>query len=270
MNLQDLARKKVVVDVSIYLYKYKSLDLLLPNMSQFIHTFLSLGITPIFVFDGKPKQNKQKTLEERQVRKNIAWEQYNELIKDKPPESLQYLKNQFTKISQSDIAQVKKIMDSLRVVYIDAPNEADEICASLMLTKQVHACISDDMDMLVHGCKYVIRDVNISEQSAVMYNLNNILKSLHLDYHTFKQLCVLSGTDYYSSEYTLFKSLQLLKQYNHSTHTDFYEWLVSMGLIQNIEYLKSVYDMFDVSHVTLKLKEQPQPFGNAGSCIAAS
>ena len=37
-----------------------------------------------------------------------------------------------------------------------------------------------------------------------------------------------------------------------------------------IDYLKSVYDMFDVSHVTLKLKEQQQPFGNAGSCIAAS
>jgi flap endonuclease-1 len=212
IHLSKLKQKKVVVDTSIYLYKYKSQELLLSRMEQFIQTFKSLEITPIFVFDGKPKPVKQKTLQARQHRKNVAWEQYNKLLKEKSPESLQYLKTQFTKINQTDVLEVKKLMDSLGVLYIEAPNEADEVCATLMLTTQVYACISDDMDMLIHGCKYVVREVNIDTQTAIMYNLNNILKSLRIDHHTFKQLCVLSGTDYNSSSFTLFHSIHLLKK----------------------------------------------------------
>lgn len=266
IELSKLTHKKIVVDTSIYLYKYKSQESLLPRMEQFILTFKSLNITPIFVFDGKPKPMKQKTLQERQRRKNVAWEKYTRLVKDSPPESLQYLKNQFTKINQTDVAEVKKLMDSLGTIYLDAPNEADEVCATLMLTDQVYGCISDDMDMLIHGCNYVIREVNIDAQTAVMYNLSNILKSLHMNHHTFKQLCVLSGTDYHSTTFTLFHSIHLLKLYNKSTSTDFYEWLEKMGYVNDLETLKSAYNMFEI-----KLPVSLVPtFGNADSCTAAS
>jgi len=279
IQLTTFSNKKVVVDVSIYLYKYKSVDKLIPNMVSFIKTLSTLSITPIFVFDGKPKEYKKKTLDARQEQKNIAWKQYNDTLSTSTPTTLQYLKSQFTRITQRDIFEVKQLMDSLGAIYIVAPYEADEVCAKLMLTHQVHACVSDDMDMLVHGCSHVIRHINLDTQTATVYNLKNILKSLHMPYFDFKQLCIISGTDYYSSDKNLFDYVKLYRQFKKTSYTNFYDWLVSNGEISNTSELTSSFEMFNIDNFDYlnsfipkgALLQAPQPQAltseSAGSCI---
>jgi len=272
IHLQSISHKKVVVDVSIYLYKYKAVDKLMIHMESFIKMLFALCITPIFVFDSKPKDPKHKTLNDRQKQKNSAWKQYQDTLHTSSPSTLQYLKTQFTRISQRDIAEVKQIMDSLGAMYIVAPYEADEVCAKLMLANQVDACISDDMDMLVHGCSHVIRHIDIDTQTATLYNLKNILKSLHMSYVDFKQVCIISGTNYYSSPKNLFHYIKLYRQFKKNKHhEDFYQWLISTKEISESQELVASFNMFNLhnfEYLNLFIPPQALTSESADSCTA--
>ena len=244
--LSTLTNKVVVVDTSIYLYKYKAVDKLIPNMSRLIELFQVNSITPIFIFDGKPKSNKKKALQQRQEQKNVAWKKYSSMTTSASVDVLQKLKNQFIRVSQVDSENVKQLMLTMNVQFIQAPHEADELCARFMLTKQADACISDDMDMLVHGCSHVIRDINLENQSANMYDLEAIVYSLGLSYDTFKQICVVSGTDYYNTVLNINDYFQLYKKFVYSGEEHFYEWLMKENIIDTKEELLISYDEFNV------------------------
>lgn len=267
IELASLSHKKIVIDTSIYLYKYKATDSLLYNMEKMLKLFSSLSICPIFVFDGKPPDLKQPTLDSRKEKKKEAWEKYKELLKTQHESSLQYLKPQFTKVSKVDVYQVKTLMDSFGASYIDAPNEADEICAMLVLTNQVYACMSDDMDMFIYGCVRILRTINLDSQSAILYNLESILTSMNMTLHEFRQVCVISGTDYYMSSQTLFDYIKLFEHYKKSTHLDFYDWLIYMGKLKNKDKLMQSFNMFiqEPSQLQLALTS-----GSAGSCTSAN
>jgi len=244
--LSALTNKVVVVDTSIYLYKYKAVDKLIPNMSRLIELLQVNSITPIFIFDGKPKSNKKKTLQQRQEQKNVAWKKYSSMSTSASVDVLQKLKNQFIRVSQLDTEDVKQLMLTMNVQFIQAPHEADELCARFMLTKQADACISDDMDMLVHGCSHVIRDINLENQTANMYDLETIVYSLGLSYDTFKQICVVSGTDYYNTVLNIHDYFKLYKKFIYSGEQHFYEWLMKENIIDTKEELLVSYDEFNV------------------------
>jgi 5'-3' exonuclease len=249
ISFEDLRGKTIVVDVSIYLYKFKAFDDFLKLIKQMLLDFIKYGIHGIFVFDGKPKQNKELELIHRKAQKEKAWENYK-LLKEQDngnEKQIQLLKQQCTKINMKDVNNVKMIMDSLKIKYTDAPYEADEICAKLSVSNHVYACMSDDMDMLVYGCKRVLRNVNFTNKTAILYKLDDILEYLKLSYDNFKKLCVISGTDYYKSNKNIL--LKLYSEYKHSQHTNLYEWLKINNVQVNYEMLESICQDFDISSV---------------------
>lgn len=73
-DLSVLDGKRVAVDTSLYMYKYKSIsgDRWIVSMVQFlIEPLLSSNVKSIFIFDGKPPPEKLNTLNQRvNVRKN--------------------------------------------------------------------------------------------------------------------------------------------------------------------------------------------------------
>ena len=77
--LSSLAGKKIVVDISIYMYKYLGEDALLENLYLMISIFRENKITPIFIFDGKPPVEKKELLIKRRQDKEEAEEEYNNL-----------------------------------------------------------------------------------------------------------------------------------------------------------------------------------------------
>ena len=91
---------------------------------------------------------------------------------------LQNLKKQFVRINETDIKNVKLLMDELNVCHIEAPNEADSLCVYLVKMHVAWACLSDDMDMFVYGSYKVIRNFDIRSQTVWLYDLNNILRDL--------------------------------------------------------------------------------------------
>lgn len=265
-HISIFAGKTLVVDTSIYLYKFMEEKSLIENMYHMITVFRHYKISGIFVFDGKPPKEKDELIQKRKIQKKIAEERYHQLknsmnlLEDIQPElaiEMEKLRRQFIRIHPNDIKDVKALMDHYGVEYIDAEGEADKVCVKMVMDKKAWACVSDDMDMFVYGCKRVIRNIDLLQHTAIYYNLDNILRELQLPLQDFREIMILSGTDYnLHQKVTLHKSLKYYQDYkqtlsppspNLSTKTtpdrSFYEWL-SQNHISNADTLYHIYNMF--------------------------
>lgn len=65
IHLSELTNKKIVIDTSIYLYRYASDNTLLENFYLMISIFRQYNIIPLFIFDGKPPKEKKDLLKKK-------------------------------------------------------------------------------------------------------------------------------------------------------------------------------------------------------------
>ena len=79
-SLQRFSGKTIVIDAYIYIYKFLGEDKLLENMDRMVSMFLNFKITPIFIFDGKPPQEKQTLLYQRREKKQEAEDKYKTIL----------------------------------------------------------------------------------------------------------------------------------------------------------------------------------------------
>ena len=268
-TLHELYGKIIVVDTSIYLYRFLADKSLLDNMYMMIALFRYYNITPIFIFDGKAPIEKNKLIAKRNSDKNIAEKRYyyiKELLENMEPTHSSYeelytemisLKKKFIRLKRSDIRNVQELMTAFGVSYIEAEGEADILCAKLVQKKHAYACLSEDMDLFVYGCPRVLRYLSLLNETVILYSLDKILNDLNLKFEEFKEICILSGTDYnYSLDNPigLYKTLNYFKQYKKSKATvDFYTWVESNSdYISNICDLYNIYHMFQCNSINLK------------------
>ena len=270
VSMKVISGKKIAIDVSIYLYKFAADNTLIENMYLMLSIFRYYQIVPVFVFDGKPPDEKKQVLEKRKNDKIEAKKEFQELKKqletdidldgDEKQEisiAMDLLKKKFVYIQKEQIDQVKELMRAFGVTYFDASGEADELCALLAIKKKVWACMSEDMDLFVYGCPRVLRYFSLLKHNVVIYNTKRMLDELGVLEKEFRQICVLSGTDYNMHEKNgldLYSTLKLFKKFyktkKHIDNADFYEWLLEntshildYQLIQKIDNLK-VYNTF--------------------------
>ena len=78
-HLKQFANKIIVIDTSIYMYKFAGENSLMESMYLFISVLKSYHITPIFIFDGKPPPEKLDLLRQRRLEKKEAEQKYNNL-----------------------------------------------------------------------------------------------------------------------------------------------------------------------------------------------
>ena len=263
--LRNLRNKKVVIDISIYLYKYMSEDALLENVYMMISIFRNYNIKPLFVFDGPPpkeklpllairkevKQNAEREI--KKIEKNMDSETDTKLLRELE-EQVDELKKKCVKIHSRDINKVKQLMDAYGVQYIDAPGEADELCAYLVINNIAYACISEDMDMFVYGCPRVLRYFSILKKTCIQYDFRLMMKELQITSNEFRQICISSGTDYNKEHIHLHKILTKFKKYkekNKDPNIDFFHWLIENTKdyeITNINDLQYIESMFKNIH----------------------
>ena len=244
LRVSELKGKTIVVDTSIYLYRFKAAESLISSMLTLIHLFKENNIRAIFIFDGTPKSNKKEVLKLRQKDKELAWKIYSE-TPDLSVEDVTSLRKRFTKVSKQDVINVKQLMVDQNMEFIDAPHEADELCVKMVKLGRAQACMSDDMDMFLYGCPIVLRDLNITTSTLSYYNLVQILSQVKINFDEFKQICVLAGTDYYMSSYNLFDSLNMFDMFKRSSENHFYDWLTKKNNIDH-EKLMIAYDAYNI------------------------
>jgi len=282
--LTYFANKTIVIDTSIYLYKFIQDNALIENMYLFISILKNHKITPIFIFDGKPPPEKRDLLI---ARSNEKWEAKQKIIElqkelnntnDKNDKQdllleIEKLNKKAMRVRNSDINNVKELMDAYGVCYFDAPAEADQLCIHFVKTGIAWACLSDDMDMFLYGCPYVIRNLSLMNQQVVLYNMKSILKDLNMNETQFREIMVISGTDYnINSNTSLVETMKWFKEYkkycwlfynndNYDVNSDikpltFYVWLVkNTKYIKDYAKLLKTFKLFQLSSYNNELAD---------------
>jgi len=285
VSVSALAGKKIAVDISIYMYKFAGDDCLIEHMYLMLSIFWYYKIIPIFIFDGKAPAEKNALLKQRRDNKHDAEHEYKRIehvlktgdnIDDNEKQellnSMDLLKKQFIYITKDKIAMVKDLIRSYGMTYFDAPGEADELCAMLVIKQKVWAVLTEDMDLFVYGCPRVLRYFSLMRHNVVLYETVGILQELGITQYEFRQICVLSGTDYNSGikngEKGLDKdkdvnclatTLKIFRKY-HKTKKDvsFYEWAkINTNYIHDYDFLKNVYELYNLTdnHNSIKIFE---------------
>jgi flap endonuclease-1 len=280
-SISVLSGKKIAVDISIYMYKYASENNLIENMYLLLSIFRHYNIIPIFIFDGKPPNEKKELLQKRREDKKAAQEEYNILkntlsnntnMDDNDRQeiinNMDMLKKKIVYISKNDIENVKNLIRAYGATYYDAPGEADSLCAMLTIKGKVWGCLSEDMDMFVYGCPRVIRYLSLLNHTVVIYDMKGILENLGINQKELREICILSGTDYNiinnsKIQQNLYTTLKYFKKYfkekkkekDEINQINFYDWLLqNSDYINDYELLKNIYDIFDLSKEQFNIK----------------
>jgi flap endonuclease-1 len=87
--------------------------------------FMENGVKPIWVFDGKPPQLKQKELEERKEKKQKAEEEKEKAIAEGDFERAKQMAGRSIKITSEMITDAKKLVELMGAPYVEAPGEAE-------------------------------------------------------------------------------------------------------------------------------------------------
>lgn len=205
-QLKSLSGKKVAIDVTSLMYKYKKENDLLYKIFMFCTIFRNLNIHMCMIFDGIPSVEKLEAIKQRKLQKQQAYQQMKDLqekiqngivqLDHNVYKSLQYYHNQSVYLTKEEINSVKQLLTLYGISWIVSNGEADFVCGYLARNGFVDAVISDDTDMFVLGCPIVVRFVSLIQSTCVIYNLQKILYKLGLSFDEFHYLCSISKSDY--------------------------------------------------------------------------
>jgi flap endonuclease-1 len=208
IEVKDFSGKKMAIDCSILLYKYRYSA----GNSEYCHIigfinrvkyYLQNNITPVFVFDGVPPEAKKNVLIKRQNNKRKIYDKIDTLKRIVPKDNkeeedinaeIKRLSSQIVTVKKIHVDDCKELLDILGVPYITAPDEAEKYCAFLQKTGIVDYTVSDDTDCLTFGCEKVLKTG--IQGNIVEFDLNMILDSFNMDMNQFIDFCILSGCDY--------------------------------------------------------------------------
>ena len=206
--IQDYHGKRMAIDCSILLYKYRYAAKQNENchISGFMNRvkyYLSNGVVPVFVFDGAPPDAKKNTLVKRQDLKKKISDKIETLKKIEPNsedeenklnEEINKLESQIVYVKKTHVDDCKKLMSLLGIPFVTAPDEAEKYCAFLQKQGLVDYTVTDDTDALTFGCENVIRMGIMGD--LVEVNLKSILESFEMTQGQFIDFCILAGCDY--------------------------------------------------------------------------
>lgn len=170
--------------------------------------FLSLGIKPVYVFDGKPPSLKSAEIERRkQIKKDATIKFEKALTEGKYDEAKKYA--QQTSILKDDMVEDSKhLLGLFGIPVIQAPSEGEATAAHLTITGQAYASASQDFDSLLFGAKKLVRNFTNSgkrklpnrnttiEIEPEIIDLQKTLADLGLTREQLVDVGILIGTDF--------------------------------------------------------------------------
>ena len=212
VGLYTMKDKRIAIDTSIFLYKslinvrnkgeyLRNKDNKIVSHIQGLYyktnQYLSFGITPIYIFDGKPPIEKSECIQERNKKVKENKEKMNQTnnIVEK-----QNLEKGTIRITKEYIDDLKHLFNLMGVSYIHADGEAEAYASELCRIGYVDAVVTEDMDTLAYGCPLLIRnciDKSIKRPEVItIFNFGKIIEDFKLTHDEFIDMCILCGCDY--------------------------------------------------------------------------
>ena len=142
ISISDLQNKTIAVDTSIFMYKFMYSHRFIDNFIQQLFHLKSFNIKPIYIFDGKPPEEKKEVLDSRKESKIKISNKLVELEEkrsklvdsneiDNINKEIQSIRKKQIIVTKSDVSNLKRVFDILNVDYIQANCEADLLCCEL-------------------------------------------------------------------------------------------------------------------------------------------
>lgn len=196
---------RLAIDTMLYAHKFKySYDDILYGFVNQIINFLNNKILPIYVIDGTAPDEKMELIRSRNEKKNkidtkidnlknLLLNENDEKKKKIIQNKIKNLNRSNIKITKNDIDNIINLLTEFKIPFIRAKGEADALIGVLYENNYIDACLSEDMDILVFGCKKMIKFYN---KKILEYDLDFILEELNLSFDKYLEMCIYFGCDY--------------------------------------------------------------------------
>ena len=170
--------------------------------------FLTMGIKPVYVFDGKPPSLKSAEIEKRKQIKKEATVKYEKAITSGNMEDARKYAQQTTSMRDGMVEDSKKLLDLFGIPHIQAPSEGEATAANLTITGHAYASASQDFDSILFGAKRLVRNFTNSGRRKLpnrnsyievlpeMIEFQKNLESMGLTREELVDTGILIGTDF--------------------------------------------------------------------------
>lgn len=223
-NLESFASKIVAIDAYNAIYQFLSIirgpdGLPLTDYSGKITShitglfyrninFLSLGIKPVYVFDGKPPSLKSAEIERRKKIKKEATIKYENAVSQGRYEEAKKYAQQTSILKDEMVEDSKRLLELFGIPFVNAPSEGEATAAHMTITGQAHVSASQDFDSLLFGAKKLVRNFTNSgkrklpnrnttiEVEPEIIDLAKTLDTLGITREQLVDIGILIGTDF--------------------------------------------------------------------------
>jgi len=165
-------------------------------------------IKPVFIFDGEPHPLKEKTLNKRKKRKEIAEKEYKEALEKGDLAKARIKAQQTSTVTDEIVKESMELLDALGIPYIKAPSEGESQASYMVRKNDSYAVGSQDFDCLLVGSPILIRNLTSSSRRKLpgkkaytkinpeLIRLKPNLKKLGISHKQLVDMAILIGTDY--------------------------------------------------------------------------
>jgi flap endonuclease-1 len=223
-RLGDFKSRKIAIDAYNTIYQFLSIvrqpdgtplkdsrGRVTSHLSGLIYRTSSLlkeGMSPVFVFDGKPPNLKKRTIESRVEARETAKKEWEEALAAGDIEKAFSKATRAATLEKDMVAQSKELISKMGMPYVQAPSEGEGQASYMASKGDVWAAASQDFDSLLYGSPRLIRNLTITGKrrlpsKRIMVDvypeeieLKTALSSLEIDRKQLIDLSMLVGTDY--------------------------------------------------------------------------
>lgn len=229
-SLDSLENRRIAIDAFNWIYTYMScafksvlfkkdfdfyndvderqvFRVLAKDFLNFLKNLLDVNITPVLIWDGEHPISKTEAKLKRRAERAKRIEECNillEQLKSKNGNSRNFSevkiwKDKFCQNSRLEgptLMALKDIAESLGVPSIQAPGDAEKLCAEFNRRGLVAGVWSRDTDLYALGSPCIITQIDFSMNTFDYIDGSKILTFLNLESDEFLDLCIMCGCDF--------------------------------------------------------------------------
>ncbi len=171
-------------------------------------SMLDGGIRPVYVFDGKPTELKNRTIEERQLAKEKARVELERAKEAGDTERVRSLSGRINHVGRDTVKDTKELLSLMGLPYVNAPSEGEAQASHMSYKGDVAGVISQDYDCLLFRASTVLRNFAVFGRRKVpgrniylnvqpeAISLSETLEGNQITQEQLIEIGILVGTDF--------------------------------------------------------------------------
>lgn len=168
--------------------------------------FMEKGIRPVYVFDGKPPEFKQRTIDQRRSARDEAHDLWQKALERGEIAEAYKQARSASRVTEDIIGSSKTLLGLLGLPYVEAPSEGEAQGAMMVRKGDARYIVSQDYDTLLFGGPVLVRNLTISGKRKVHGRtvtvsperiiLSDVLQGLNISREDLIRISILVGTDF--------------------------------------------------------------------------